>query len=69
MKKTDEITPNKTAPVAGTHADSDIPPEVRHNMIATTAYYLAECRGFSDGCELEDWLAAEAEIEHRLKQD
>ena len=31
----------------------------RHEAIALAAYYRAEQRGFSPGCELEDWLAAE----------
>ena len=35
----------------------------RHGMVATAAYYLAERRGFEPGHELEDWLAAEAEVE------
>lgn len=30
--------------------------------IAVAAYYRAERRGFAPGHELEDWLAAEAEI-------
>lgn len=35
----------------------------RDRMIATAAYYRAERRGFAPGAELEDWLAAEAEID------
>jgi hypothetical protein len=35
-------------------------------MIAEAAYYLAERRGFAPGHELEDWLAAEAEIDREL---
>jgi hypothetical protein len=31
-------------------------------MIAEAAYFRAEKRGFVPGHELEDWLAAEAEI-------
>jgi hypothetical protein len=31
-------------------------------MIAESAYYRAEKRGFASGKELEDWLAAENEI-------
>jgi hypothetical protein len=31
-------------------------------MIAEAAYYRAERRGFKPGHELEDWLAAEADI-------
>lgn len=40
--------------------------EQRHAMIAEVAYFLAEKRGFACGYELEDWLAAEAEINRRL---
>ena len=32
-------------------------------MVAEAAYYLAQRRGFRPGGELEDWLAAEAEID------
>jgi hypothetical protein len=44
-----------------------ISPDERQRLIATAAYYHAERRGFAPGCELEDWCAAEAEIEQRLK--
>lgn len=30
--------------------------------VATAAYFLAEKRGFEPGHELDDWLAAEAEV-------
>jgi hypothetical protein len=32
-------------------------------MIATAAYYRAEKRHFVPGGELEDWIAAESEID------
>ena len=35
----------------------------RHRQIAELAYYKAEQRGFAPGHELEDWLAAEAEVD------
>jgi len=38
----------------------------RHEMIENLAYYYAESRGFISGHELEDWLAAETEIDARL---
>lgn len=38
----------------------------RLSMIALAAYYRAEQRGFAPGAALEDWLAAEAEIDRRL---
>jgi hypothetical protein len=45
------------------------PDAARQQMIADAAYYRAEQRGFGAGHELEDWLAAEAEIvAHSLVQ-
>ena len=41
----------------------------RKRMIATAAYYRAARRNFAPGCELEDWCAAEAETDGRLKRD
>jgi hypothetical protein len=35
----------------------------RYRMIATAAYFRAEHRGFTGGNPVEDWLAAEAEID------
>ena len=35
----------------------------RQRRIAIAAYYRAERRGFAAGRELEDWLAAEQEID------
>jgi hypothetical protein len=69
MKKADKITPSKAEchTAAGIRADSAVSPEERQNMIAAAAYSKAECRGFTEGCELEDWLAAEAEIDQLLK--
>ena len=37
--------------------------ELRRAMTAEAAYYRAERRGFESGHELEDWLAAEGEIQ------
>lgn len=39
----------------------------RERMIAEAAYYRAERRGFAPGAEVDDWLAAEAEIEALLR--
>jgi hypothetical protein len=35
-------------------------------MIAEAAYYRAEQRGFAPGCEMSDWLLAEADVERSL---
>ncbi|HEY4646900.1 MAG TPA: DUF2934 domain-containing protein [Steroidobacteraceae bacterium] len=40
----------------------------RDDMIATAAYFRAQKRNFETGHELEDWLAAEAEIDAALLQ-
>ncbi len=34
----------------------------QYSRIAVSAYYRAQARGFKPGHELEDWLAAEAEV-------
>ncbi len=40
----------------------------RNEMIAVAAYFRAEQRGFVGGDSLDDWLAAEAEVDERLRQ-
>jgi len=40
----------------------------RREMIATAAFLRAQRRGFESGSELEDWLAAEEEIDRWLRQ-
>lgn len=40
--------------------------EDRHASIAKAAYFRAEMRGFAPGHEVEDWLAAEEEVDQRL---
>lgn len=37
-------------------------PEHFRAMVAEAAYFRAERRGFLPGAEIEDWLAAEAEV-------
>jgi hypothetical protein len=57
-----KIKPDSGA--AGT--PSFIEPEGRHRMISDAAYFRSERRGFCPGCELDDWLAAEAEVDRAL---
>jgi len=45
---------------------NEIDEELRKKIIAEKAYYLAEARGFAGGCDLEDWLVAEAEVNQLL---
>jgi len=37
-------------------------------MIAQAAYFRAQQRHFEPGHELEDWLAAESEVDRRIAQ-
>ena len=48
-----------------TSVTTSIDPEVRRQLVAAEAYFLAERRGFAAGHELEDWLAAEAAVDSR----
>lgn len=47
---------------------AEITAEERQRMIAETAYYRAERRGFYGGDTVHDWLAAEAEVDARLQR-
>jgi len=49
--------PALPAPILLPHGPS------RESMIAESAYYRAERRGFAPGGELDDWLAAEREVD------
>jgi hypothetical protein len=45
------------------HSIATIDPDRRHDMVAKAAYYFSEHRGFDPGHELDDWLAAENQID------
>jgi len=45
---------------------SDIPAEQLRRMIAEAAYFRAQRRGFQGGNPVDDWLAAEAEVQRAL---
>ncbi|MBL8381406.1 MAG: DUF2934 domain-containing protein [Burkholderiales bacterium] len=63
-----------------THVEDNLPilPQCRHlersdaccgqrkTMIAECAYFRAQRRGFAPGHELEDWLAAEREVDAHM---
>ena len=46
-----------------------VEPERRHAMICEAAYFLAERRSFCPGYELEDWLAAESDVDRALASE
>lgn len=41
----------------------------RHHLISEAAYYRALARDFTPGGEMEDWIQAEAEIDHVLHHE
>jgi|KBSMisStandDraft_5_1062788.scaffolds.fasta_scaffold1138747_2 hypothetical protein len=56
------------APSAQEHSDRPArhaahAPDWHRQMIREAAYFRAEARGFGGGDPVEDWLAAEAEID------
>lgn len=51
------IESNQAPPSAASVAEA-----ARQGMVAEAAYYRAQKRGFVPGREIDDWLAAEAEI-------
>lgn len=44
-----------------------VSPDERRRRIAEAAYFRALQRGFRDGDPVEDWLVAEAEVDHALE--
>jgi hypothetical protein len=44
----------------------EIDPELRYRLISEAAYRHYVERGYTDGGDLEDWLQAEAEVDHYL---
>lgn len=70
-ERTTRLAPRAQAPrvrrkAAAGNSMTTVTPEERHRLVAEAAYFIAERRGFAAGCELDDWLQAEAEVERRL---
>jgi hypothetical protein len=49
-----------------TRSAAYIEPEARDAMVAEAAYFRSAHRGFEPGHEIDDWLAAESEIDAAL---
>ncbi len=60
--KTRAAKPKAKSPARA--ATAVVPDRLR--MVEIAAYFRAERRGFEPGRELEDWIAAEAEVEAQL---
>jgi hypothetical protein len=63
MESEDEMEPDR--PFAE-GAFNDIDPDLRHRMVSEAAYCLYSERGYADGYDVDDWLQAEAEVDHLL---
>jgi len=48
------------------HQESGIDKNERRQMIAEAAYYRFQNRGSEEGCDIDDWLIAEQEIDRLL---
>lgn len=64
MRKPKSGTAEKDQDIVST---SPVSAKERYQMIAEAAYFRAEKRGFTDGHVDEDWIAAEAEVDQRLR--
>lgn len=69
----EKIAPRRRAPAASAAPAAPattaitVSEEARRAMIAQAAYLRAERRGFTPGNEVEDWMAAEAEVDALLR--
>ena len=64
-KKT-SVSKKKTAKTTRKTHNKEIDPALRQKMIEETAYFNAQQRGFVSGGALDDWLAAENEVNIKL---
>jgi len=62
--RTATVVQESAQPVAASSASIDT--EVRRQLVAAEAYFLAERRGFEAGHEVEDWMAAEVLVDSRI---
>lgn len=63
-----EAVPKAKASRAPKKAKPAVSDDQRRNYIEVAAYYIAERRGFTPGDPMQDWIAAEAEIERLLRE-
>jgi hypothetical protein len=54
--------PKKGNPEVRPDSAPAVSAEERQRFVAQAAYFRAEKRGFAPGCELQDWVEAEAEV-------
>jgi len=47
-------------------AQDTLDPDLRHRLVSEAAYRRYADRGYDDGYDVEDWLQAEADVDHLL---
>ena len=65
--KTSKQSTKSSQKKGGDNESANILPEERNRLIAEAAYYRAEQHGFDPEHQVEDWLAAEEEVDSMLK--
>lgn len=60
-----EVLPSEDQQAGRSESGPDA--EERQRSVALAAYYIAERRGFQAGFELDDWLAAEHQIDQEAR--
>lgn len=63
MSTTAQASKSKSPPKSASRARRSPAKPSREHMIAEAAYFIAEKRGFNGGDHIQDWLAAEAQID------
>jgi hypothetical protein len=58
--------PAKRGNGAGAAKQRSLDPQSRQEQVRMAAYFRAQNRGFARDHELDDWLAAEAEVDARM---
>jgi predicted acyl esterase len=61
----DEFEQLPDQPFAESSVDA-VDPDLRHRLVSEAAYQRYVDRGYADGYDLDDWLQAEAAIDHLL---
>jgi hypothetical protein len=45
-------------------AKDELDPDLRHRLISETAFHRQAARGYDEGYDRDDWLEAEADVDH-----
>ncbi|HJU21843.1 MAG TPA: DUF2934 domain-containing protein [Casimicrobiaceae bacterium] len=66
LPTTQSPTGSVDQPFVDGSAEDAIDGELRHRLISEAAYRLYAERGYADGYDVDDWLQAEAAVDHLL---